>query len=93
MVDGEAGEDRREVGARRAHVGFGSLVPAQVGLLDQVFGIRHAAEHPVRDGEQQGTHRGEHRFARFHGTHDYDTRAGALVTPRTTRGASAESRP
>lgn len=51
-VDGEAGGDADEIGARFAHLVAVGLGPAQPGVLDDVLGVRHTAQHAVGDPHQ-----------------------------------------
>lgn len=54
LVDGQAGRDLGQVGARRGHLGGYAPVKAKEGLLHHVLGLAHAAQHPVGDRDHQG---------------------------------------
>src|SRR5258705_12090313 len=55
MVDAQARDDGREIRARGADVGVLVLSGSEPRVLDDILGFAGAAEHPVRNREQQGT--------------------------------------
>src|SRR5262249_8247067 len=46
-------ENRHQVGARRPHMRLRAGLPSNECFLDQILRIRHAAQHPVCDGDQE----------------------------------------
>ena len=52
IVDGEARDDGGEKGAGCADLVRGGLLPAEVGFLDEVFGVGRAAGHAVGEREE-----------------------------------------
>src|SRR5579859_2480711 len=61
LVDALTDDDRREKRFRRCDLDIATPLPLQVCLLDDVFGVHHAAEHAIGEGDQERPH----TFERF----------------------------
>ena len=65
VVDGQTGRESREVRLGRLDGDvLARPMETQEGFLDDVLGLRDAADHPIRDGERQGPVCGNLRFRR-----------------------------
>src|SRR5579864_7866019 len=55
MIDGLTRDNCREESSRRCDLHSAATLPLQVCLLDDIFGVHHAAKHAVRDRKEQRT--------------------------------------
>src|SRR5437879_9821271 len=53
MVDAEAAHDGDEKCLRRSNVRLGRALPADERILQRIFRVGHAAQHAIRNREQQ----------------------------------------